>query len=232
MLPAQSCSMSEGAKSKGHLRKFVAVRMPPLFAERVLARTLYLRLELSGQQVGVNAFTFMYFNDEYGPCVPRWFSDKEWKSGPRPMEKNFEGEYTVKVGAVCCVLIGQIVSRRLLAVRYQPSAGLVLTLLSRLPCLSRTRVNPKIPPFASLPFGGAAERGSSTVRRSSNHCSLCTLVTIARQKGVLRQRIDFYNGNIRSFSFRMVCAEQVRRCGCGPQARSSVCTESLQTSWL
>jgi hypothetical protein len=80
----------------------------------------------SGKQVGVDAFMFMYFSDEYDPRVPHWFSDKEWKSGPRPMEKNFEGRYTVKVGDVCYVLVGQIVSRRLLAVRYQPSAGLVI----------------------------------------------------------------------------------------------------------
>ena len=32
----------------------------------------------------------------------------------------------MKVGDVCYVLIGQIVNRRLLAVRYQPSAGLVV----------------------------------------------------------------------------------------------------------
>jgi hypothetical protein len=80
----------------------------------------------SGKQVGVDAFMFMYFSDEYDPRVPHWFSEENWKSGPRPMEKSFEGRYTVKVGDVCYVLIGQIVSRRLWAVRYQPSAGLVV----------------------------------------------------------------------------------------------------------
>ncbi len=79
-----------------------------------------------GRQVGVDAFMFMYFSDEYDPRVPHWFSDKEWESGPPPMEKSFEGRYTVKVGDVCYVLIGQIVNRRLLSVRYQPSAGLVV----------------------------------------------------------------------------------------------------------
>lgn len=79
----------------------------------------------SGRQVGVDAFMFMYFSDEY-PRVPHWFSEEDWKSGPRPMEKSFEGRYTVKVGDVCYALIGQIVSRRLWAVRYQPSAGLVV----------------------------------------------------------------------------------------------------------
>jgi hypothetical protein len=80
----------------------------------------------SGRQVGVDAFMFMVFSDEYDPRVPHWWSDEEWKKGPRPMERSFEGRYTVKVGDVCYVLIGQIVNRRLLAVRYQPSAGLVV----------------------------------------------------------------------------------------------------------
>lgn len=80
----------------------------------------------SGRQVGVDAFMFMYFSDEYDPRVPHWWSVEEWKKGPRPMERSFEGRYTVKVGDVCYVLVGQIVNRRLLAVRYQPSAGLVV----------------------------------------------------------------------------------------------------------
>ena len=80
----------------------------------------------SGKQVGVDAFMFMYFSDEYDPRAPHWWNDGEWKKGPRPMERSFEGRYTLKVGDVCYVLIGQIVNRRLLAVRYQPSAGLVV----------------------------------------------------------------------------------------------------------
>jgi len=80
----------------------------------------------SGKQVGVDAFMFMYFSDEYDSRIPHWFSDEDWKKEPRPMEKSFEGRYAVKVGDVCYVLIGQIVSRRLLAVRYQPSGGLVV----------------------------------------------------------------------------------------------------------
>ena len=80
----------------------------------------------SGKQVGLDAFMFMVFSDEYDPRAPHWWSDEEWKNGARPVEKSFEGRYTVKVGDVCYVLIGQIVNRRLLAVRYQPSAGLVV----------------------------------------------------------------------------------------------------------
>ena len=80
----------------------------------------------SGEQVGVDAFMFMYFSDEYDPRVPNRWSDEEWKKEPRPMERSFEGRYTLKIGDVCFVLIGQIVNRRFLAVRYQPSAGLVV----------------------------------------------------------------------------------------------------------
>jgi hypothetical protein len=80
----------------------------------------------SGSQVGVDVFMFMYFSDEYDPRVPRWFDEAELKRGPRPMEKGFSGRYTVKVADACYVLIGQIVSRRLLSVRYQPSGGLVV----------------------------------------------------------------------------------------------------------
>lgn len=74
----------------------------------------------SGSQVGVDAFMFMYFSDEYDPRVPG--SEREARS----MEKAFDGRYTVKVADVCYVLIGQIVNRRLLAVRYQPSGGLIV----------------------------------------------------------------------------------------------------------
>jgi hypothetical protein len=80
----------------------------------------------SGKQVGVDAFMFMYFSDEYDPRVPHWWTDEEWKKGPRPTERSFEGLYSAKVADVCYVLIGQIVNRRLLAVRYQPSGGLVV----------------------------------------------------------------------------------------------------------
>lgn len=79
-----------------------------------------------GRQVGVDAFMFMFFSDEYDPRMPRWPRAVELKSGLGNMEKSFEGRYTVKVGDVCYVLIGQIVNRRLLAVRYQPSGGLIV----------------------------------------------------------------------------------------------------------
>jgi len=74
----------------------------------------------SGMQVGMDAFMFMYFSDEYDSRVPHSIR------GPSPMEKKFSGRYTVKVADVCFALIGQIVNRSLLAVRYQPSGGLVV----------------------------------------------------------------------------------------------------------
>lgn len=89
-----------------------------------------------GNQIGVDAFMFMYFSDEYDSRVPHWFDEEEWKRGPRPMEKAFTGTYTVKVADVCYVLIGQIVNRQLLAVRYQPSGGLIVNSPIEVPSLA------------------------------------------------------------------------------------------------
>lgn len=68
-------------------------------------------------------FMFRYFSNEYdqrdhGPDAPRLIASN--------MEKGFNEGYTVKVGDVCYALIGQIVNRALLPVRYQPSAGLIV----------------------------------------------------------------------------------------------------------
>jgi hypothetical protein len=80
----------------------------------------------SSHQVGVDTFMFSYFSDEYDPRLRMLLSDKATGGRPWPMERNFQGRYTVKVGDVCFVIIGQIVNRRLLSVRYQPSGGLVI----------------------------------------------------------------------------------------------------------
>jgi hypothetical protein len=87
----------------------------------------------SSHQVGVDAFMFSYFSDEYDP---RFFNERRAQSGHQPMEKDFRGRYTVKVGDVCYVLVGQIINRRLLAVRYQPSAGLVVNSPIEAPALA------------------------------------------------------------------------------------------------
>jgi len=80
----------------------------------------------SSRQVGVDFFAFSYFSDEYDPRLRASFSERAAKERPKYMERDFQGRYTVKVGDVCFVLVGQIVNRHLLAVRYQPSAGLVV----------------------------------------------------------------------------------------------------------
>jgi hypothetical protein len=70
--------------------------------------------------VGGDFFMFRYFSDEYDSKTP---APRKRSAG---LEKNFDGKYTVRVGDVCYALIGQIVNRNLLPVRYQPSAGLVV----------------------------------------------------------------------------------------------------------
>ena len=77
-------------------------------------------------------FVFQYFGDEYdsraGPALLR---QKPAELGDRDkilmqFEHEFKEPYTVKVGDVCYFLIGQIVNRTLIPVRYQPSAILVV----------------------------------------------------------------------------------------------------------
>lgn len=68
-------------------------------------------------------FKFRYFSDEY---------DARDRSRPRSLcenpclERAFDGIYVVKVGDVCYAVIGQIVNRLLVPVRYQPTAGLIV----------------------------------------------------------------------------------------------------------
>jgi hypothetical protein len=68
--------------------------------------------------VGGDFFMFRYFSDEY--------DSKARRDRTARLEKNFEGNYTVRVGDVCYALIGQIVNRDLLPIRYQPTAGLIV----------------------------------------------------------------------------------------------------------
>ena len=73
------------------------------------------------------------------PMMSRWFDAEydpknKFSKDVKPQETNikntfersFKEEYTVKVGDVCFVLIGQIVNRELLSVRYQPSFNMVI----------------------------------------------------------------------------------------------------------
>ncbi len=58
----------------------------------------------------------------------RWHSNEYFEYDPEKAykRKHFEGDYQVKVGDVCFVLIGQIVNRPYHAVRYQPSGCMVV----------------------------------------------------------------------------------------------------------
>jgi hypothetical protein len=88
------------------------------------------------RQVGVNTFMFTYFSDEYDPRVRSIAEQNAALQGRARLEKDFSGSYTVKVGDICFVLIGQIVNRRMLAVRYQPSGGLVVNSPVEFPALA------------------------------------------------------------------------------------------------
>jgi hypothetical protein len=77
--------------------------------------------------VGANFFTFRRFSDEYDPKArPRALSMMAPDEYMNLMRTDFRGGYTVKVGDVCYAIIGQIVNRNMCAVRYQPSAGLIV----------------------------------------------------------------------------------------------------------
>ena len=73
------------------------------------------------------------------PIMNKWFAEEydprnKFGKDVKPQETNlkdiaersFSEEYTIRVGDVCFVLIGQIVNRDLLAVRYQPSGNMVI----------------------------------------------------------------------------------------------------------
>jgi len=103
-----------------------AAALPALVAHISDARPTKLSVgnddKASDKRVGVNFFMFTEFDAEY---------DARAASGSKRMENlspshSFTGKYTVKVGDVCYALIGQIVDRILLPVRYQPTAGLIV----------------------------------------------------------------------------------------------------------
>lgn len=72
-------------------------------------------------------YMFQYFSDEYDPRDRTIALRKPIPgSSGRIFEGAFSGRYTVKVADLCYVLVGQIVNRRLVAVRYQASSGLVI----------------------------------------------------------------------------------------------------------
>ena len=60
--------------------------------------------------------------------MSRWYSNEYFEYDPETpcKKKHFEGDYQVKIGDVCFVLIGQIVNQPYLAVRYQPSGCMIV----------------------------------------------------------------------------------------------------------
>src|ERR1035438_6730037 len=78
------------------------------------------------RQVGLNAFMWEMFSDEYDPRTRPEIKKGSPRAWQKSLEKPFEGSYQVRVGDVCFVIIGQIVNRDLYAVRYQPSGGLIV----------------------------------------------------------------------------------------------------------
>jgi len=112
--------------------------LPELIRHLDDRRPTSLQVGNSSNSSGATGHFFMFtlFSDEYDPRVPYWFDEEKSKSWPKPVEKTFDGRYTVKVGDVCYVLIGQIVNRQLEAVRYQPTAGLIVNSPIEIPSLA------------------------------------------------------------------------------------------------
>lgn len=95
--------------------------LPALLHHLDDARPTHLQLGVNNQPI--STFGGHEFNDEYDAGASGWIC----VSGDcDKTAKWFEGSYTVKVGDICFVLVGQIVNRRLLAVRYQPTSILIV----------------------------------------------------------------------------------------------------------
>jgi hypothetical protein len=103
-----------------------AAALPELLAHLDDKRPTALQV---GNVSGQTFYMFTYFSDEYAARDLR-------QKNQFPKEKPFEGAYRVKVGDVCFVIIGQIVNRTAIAVRYQPSGGLVVNSPIEMPDLA------------------------------------------------------------------------------------------------
>ena len=81
----------------------------------------------TGLTIGGKCFTFAFFGDEYDPKdISQRSHDHELKRADDPKFEVPARQYTFRVGDVWYALIGQIVNRNLLPVRYQPSQGFVI----------------------------------------------------------------------------------------------------------
>jgi len=98
--------------------------LPALIRHLRDARPTMLKVGAGTEEasVGLGFLGGQYFSDEYDPKVRT-----QWRRRDRPrLEKVFSGSYTVRVADICYVLIGQIVNRPLQAIRYQPTAMMVV----------------------------------------------------------------------------------------------------------
>jgi hypothetical protein len=86
-------------------------------------------------RVGDGVFMWRVLSNEYDP------KDRNSKRKPHRNEERPLGPgYVVKIGDICYSLLGQIVNRRLIAVRYQPTAGLVVNSPVETPMLATLSV--------------------------------------------------------------------------------------------
>jgi hypothetical protein len=142
-------SFAPGITSTAMYQSFIAVDEPPEFAWGILGTptpnvppqmrelvrrgvgalpTLIQHLNDARStrlSVGGSFFMFQLFAEEYDPRN-RPAVAVSWGTGLFENGRTFRGAYQVKIGDICYVLVGQIVNRQLNAVRYQPSAGLVV----------------------------------------------------------------------------------------------------------
>jgi hypothetical protein len=81
--------------------------------------------------VGGEIIMWAYFSDEYDP------KDRSTRIEHEGVERDTNPKYTVRVGDVCYVLVGQIVNRDLLPVHYQPTGGMVINSPIEQPSLIR-----------------------------------------------------------------------------------------------
>jgi hypothetical protein len=79
------------------------------------------KLSVGGSIFHGGFYTFQLYQEEYDPRSPTSASWTENMDGP-----GFTDPYVVKVGDLCYAIIGQIVNRNFLAVRYQPTGGLIV----------------------------------------------------------------------------------------------------------
>ena len=88
-----------------------------------------------------DGFTAKWLDEEYAPRTP---PRPVYEPGPKPEPRfdparvRYVDDYTLKVGDLCYVAIGQIVNRDLQALRYQPTACLVINSPVETPSLAES----------------------------------------------------------------------------------------------